>query len=409
MTPVFCCGFECGQLASGSTVGQHWLIGAGTPTISTSTVRNGARSLRCNPTASTAYVTSPALGSLNTVVTRVAVYFATLPNVDREVATYTSHTGAGLYFKASDSKLYPGYNSGTITFGSTGVTVTTGQWYYIDIKINASTNPWTIDVSVNGATTTQLIRSVAGQTTSDNLLLGFIGGSTTADVFYDDVVISLTGVDYPIGDGYVNHFVPTADGTHNIAGAADFGRTLTGTDILNATTTAYQLVDDVPLESGASVDWINLIAPPNVTDYVECIFGAASGISTPTVAPRAVEVIAGIHQAGTGTGNMAIRLNDNGTTDDVYTATTVAGTTTVIYKRKHYAAGPAGAWTVAAGAGNFNNIRMRFGSPAAVDANPDQYLDCIMIEAEFAAVVLTPSIPNKIYSYQQAVRRASYW
>jgi hypothetical protein len=185
----------------------------------------------------------------------------------------------------------------------------------------------------------------------------------------------------------LNHFVPTSDGTHNIAGAADFERTLTGTDILNATTTAYQLVDDVPLESGASVDWINMVAPPNATDYVECIFGPASGISTPTAGPRAVEVIAGIHQAGTGTGNMEIRMNDNGTNNVLYTATAVAGISNVAYKRKHYGTNIAngGAWTIS-GAGNFNNLRVRFGSPAAVDANPDQYFDCIMIEAEFAEV-----------------------
>src|SRR6185369_9813564 len=103
----------------------------------------------------------------------------------------------------------------------------------------------------------------------------------------------------------------------------------------------------------ASVDWINIVAPPNATDYVECIFGPASGIQIPIAGPRAVEIIAGIHQAGTGTGNMEIRINDNGTTNAMYSATTVAGVTSVAYKRKHYATAinGGGAW-LATNSGN---------------------------------------------------------
>jgi hypothetical protein len=230
---------------------------------------------------------------------------------------------------------------------------------------------------------------------------------TTGDVYYDDVLVSHTGADYPLGPGAVGTFVPTSDGTHNVAGAADFRRTLTATDILNSTTDAYQLIDDVPLESGSSVDWINMVAPPNATDYVECIFGAAPWTQVPIRAPRAVEIVAGIHQAGTGTGNMEIRINDNGTMDTFYTATTVAGSTSVAYKRKHYATAPTGgAWTVVSGNGNFNNLRMRFGSPAAVDANPDQYLDCIMIEAEFAEAA-PPQRPQ--LNINQTVKRAAFF
>jgi hypothetical protein len=207
------------------------------------------------------------------------------------------------------------------------------------------------------------------------------------DVFFDDLLLGATGPDYPFGSGYTNHFVPTADGSHNVASTNDFERTLTGTDIDNATTTAYQLVDDVPLESGASVDWINMVAPPNATDYVECIFGPAPGIRIPTVPPRHVEVQAGIHQFGTGPGNMEIRIVDNGGANAMYSATAVAGVTTVAYKRVSYpnAVNGGGPWLIGGGGnGDFLDLRVRFGSPAALDVNPDQYFDCIMIEAEFS-------------------------
>lgn len=371
MTPIFCCGFECGQFIASST-NSHWQSIVGSPVFSTTTVRSGARSFRANASASTCQIQSFSwTGSLDNVG-RLYIYFATLPDADCTLVNLVR----SIRFKSSDSKLYTWDGS---SFIGSGVSVTTGVWYRIEWKYDHTGT--TFDAQVDGVALGQI--SAALSITFLNL--GVLT-TCTADVFFDDVVISQTGADYPIGAGYVNHFVCTSDGTHNIAGAGDFERTLTGVDILNSTTTAYQLIDDVPLESGAGVDWQNMVAPPNATDYVECVFGPAPGISTPTVGPRAVEVILGYHQAGTGLGNMEVRMNDNGTTDATYSATAVAGVTSIAYKRKQYATAIAGggAWTVVSGNGNFNDLRVRFGSPAAVDANPDQYFDCIMIEAEFA-------------------------
>lgn len=386
-TPVHCCGFECGTTRvddSGGTSTHLFLSGTGS--ISTTTVRTGSRSGRLNPTAATAYFASGQFTGSNYYVARAYVRFATLPSATTEILTATYVPEAGAYFNASDNKIYAG--SGTASLGASGVSVTTGVWYRIDVGVDAHTNPWTIDVQVDGVACGRQTRA-ASATTYTFANVGFRATACTADMFIDDWITSQTIADYPIGAGYVNHFVPTSDGTHNIAGTGDFQRTLTGTDILNATTTAFQLVDEVPLEATVT-DWINMVAPPNATDYVECVFGPAPGISTPTTAPRAVEVICGINQAGTGTGNMEIRLNDNGTTNTFYTATGVAGVAVAsgqIFKRKHYPTAPTGgAWTVVSGAGNFNNLKIRFGSPAAVDANPDQYFGCAMVEAEFQEV-----------------------
>jgi hypothetical protein len=391
-TPTFCCGFECGQLG---IVGQHWQDAGGTGvfSFSTSTKRSGDRSLRCNPSAQTSQLANGAYSTTSqTLVARAYVYFATLPTTND--VSLIAFTRGLARFSVSDNKIYA--HTG-FAAGATGVAVTTGQWYRIDIKVNSSANPWTVDVSVDGVACGQATRaSAAANNNAIELLVG--GSSWSGDVFIDDFVMSITDADYPIGAGKVEHFIPTSDGTHNIAGAGDFQRTTTGTDILNATTTAYQLVDDVPLESGSGTDWINMVAPPNATDYVECVFGPASGISTPTTAPRAVEVIAGIRQAGTGTGNMLIQLNDNGTTATVYTATTVAGVTTIAYKRAHFADPPSAAsvWNVNndGSDGDFRDLRVRFRSPAAVDANPDQYFTGVMIEAEFEVITGTEVFPG---------------
>jgi hypothetical protein len=400
-TPIFCCGFECGQIGGATpTLGRHWGVGTGTaPTIDTGTVRSGARSLRCTAAAGTAV--APSLTYTDgSVVGRVYLRFASLPTADTYVLKFSG--GEGLRYAIADSKLY--CHAGAVD-GATGVSVTTNTWYRLDVRLDKGT--FKLDAQVDGTALGDVDFSAGAQTT---ISLGVIE-TATADIYYDDVILSQTLADYPLGAGEVFHFVPTADGTHNVAGTADFRRTLTATDILNATTTAFQLVDDVPLESGASVDWITMLAPPNATDYVECIFGPAPGISAPTTGPRFVEVIAAIHQAGTGAGNMEIRMNDNGTLDAMYSATGVAGIVTITYKRKGYAVAIAGggAWVIGGGGnGDFTDLRVRFGSPAALDVNPDQFFDCIMIEAEFAPAVVVERLPTAIL-VTQAVQRAANW
>lgn len=405
-TSTFACGFECGQIGSSGGVGQHWSAVGTPPTFSTTTVRSGSRSLRINFTNSNAMRAACVLGSVGSHVGRVYIRFATLPTVDARVLELVNQDA--IYYKTSEGKLYLRRNSDGVE-GASGVSVTTDVWYRIDWKRDTSGS--TMDAQVDGVALGQLALTDTSNYAINLCAVSISGGSLyDVDCFYDDLIISQTLADYPLGAGYVNHFVPTADGTHSVAGANDFERGDTGTDILNATTDAYLLVDDVPLDDTTpdTNDSIALVAPPSANDYVEVVFGPAPGISTPTAGPRAVEVICGIHQAGTGTGNMALRMNDNGALDDVYSATGVAGTTTLTYKRKHYADPPsaASAWTVVSGNGNFNNVRLQFGSPAAVDANPDQYLDCAMIEAEFVEVVVIPRFPPT-RNVNQATNRAA--
>jgi hypothetical protein len=190
----------------------------------------------------------------------------------------------------------------------------------------------------------------------------------------------VTSVDYPLGAGQGWCGVPTSDGTHNVAGAADFRRGDTTTDITNATTTAFQLVDEVPLDDATpdADDHIRIVAPANVTDYVELVFGPASGFVAITGTINGVEAIGEVFAAGTGLSDEIIRLNDNGTLNIIYDGTAVAGVTTGTYKRKHYATAPSTgiAWTAAL----VNGIRWRYGY--ATDANPDKSLMCGMLEVD---------------------------
>jgi hypothetical protein len=268
-------------------------------------------------------------------------------------------------------------------YGTYG-TMPTGQWVLVDMKLVIGNPTTTLDMQINGVAFGQAVRTAVPEiATLVGITLGTNSGAAL-DLYFDDVLQSHTAADYPLGAGKVEHFIPTADGTHNIAGAADFRRSATATDITNATTTAYQLIDDVPVKSGSISEYINLIAPPNATDYVEVVLGPAPGISTPTTAPRAVEtIIAKAKGTGTGTNNLRIALNDNGTTNDIFNGDTTTASPTADFVRKHYADPPsvATAWTVVAGNGNFNNVRMRCYSS---DAAPDPWWASAMLEAEFA-------------------------
>lgn len=382
-TSVFACGFEEGAF------GPHWTAGANVPTLETTSPISGLRSLRCTVAAaqSNRNATTVASFGAGLIVARFKMKFVTLPSTGLQLFHLSGNEGTGV--RCTGGFIMAICNGFAV---SGGVAVVTGVPYVIDLKIDRRANPWTVDVQVSGIPSTQATSADAADTSAQQLVIGQQQGSGTSmtmDVLFDDIVISTTEADYPIGPGFVHPFVPTADGTHNIAGAADFQRGNSGTDILNATTTAFQLIDDVPMPSGTvdEADNIRAVAPPNATDYPECVFGPAAGIATPTVAPRGVEVMLAHHQIATQTGQSVVELNDNGTIDTIFDTGAAAGVVTYRYARKHYAAGPAGPWVIGGGGnGDFTDLRVRFRAP---DAVPDQCLDAVMIEAEFDGPLLT--------------------
>lgn len=383
------CGMECGIIDAN----VHWGFVGTPPAFSTSTVRTGARSMRFNTTSAIMGIsTSFSLYSNNDHhVGRFYIYIVSHPSpTDFAIAGYGSIpvTGPSVRLVSGDvgeRKIYAAIGS---TLGATGVNVNLNQWYRIDYDFNVNiAGADFCDVQVDGVACGQATGTgVSGH--SNNDLLGALA-AVTADLYIDDFVCSATAADYPIGPGYGAPFIPTADGAHNIAGAADFKRGAAGTDITNSTTNAHLLVGKVPLPAAVVTDdYINAIAPPNATDYVECVFGPAGALIAPTTPPQAVDVIVAYHQAATQSGNIRLALNDNGTTDDVLNLT-AAGQTTLRYARKQYAAGPAGAWVIGGGGnGDFNDIRMRFLSS---DPAPDQYWDAAMIEADFPLGTLLPN------------------
>ena len=388
---VFCCGGECGVATS--SAGHAAKNGSGTLSWDTTTFRSGLRSIRFVSAANNVYIEASATGLNVRTVGRFYVRFATLPNADCIIAGISSADGPAVTFKVSDSKLYASIGT---NFGASGVSVTTGIWYRVDFNflIQSGGSPDLSDAQIDGVAVGQASFDNAGLTSAATIAFG-IRNTCTADLYIDDIAVSNTAADYPLGAGHVISSIPDADGTHNVAGANDFERTLTGTDITNGTTTAWQLVADRPLPTTA-VDFINGIAPPNSTDYVELDYAAFTG---ETLAPNGVECIFVHHDAsGAGTNSFTITLRHNtgATSANVFSGTTNVGAT-ITYKRAHFATIPGGAaWTLAAA----NDLRTRF---LVADASPDPYIDALMLEADFPERSMPPMFHRPRYAWNRRV------
>lgn len=398
-TPIFCCGFECGILSGGATVNTEHFQGAnGSPGLSTTTVNNGARSFRANDVASSTFIVKVFSASNELrLIGRIYIYFATLPSADTPLVNHgDSSSGPCVAFKNSDSSIYAGVmTTGAITFGASGVIVRTGVWYRIDFdsQITVGGND-TCNVQVDGAAVGQATATGANAG-NGQIWVGNIN-TCTADIFFDDVLLSLTGADYPLGPGKILSYVPDSDGTHTFtttnAQKGTIAAPTGGGNITSATNDAFNWVNGIPLLGGAA-DNTRLInqATASALQYAEVDFQP----TTEVVPPRAVEVITADRQAGTAAGVFQTKLNDNGTENAIANAGSVSGTTSDKYVTKQYATMPAdsAAWTLT----RFNALKARFGYSS--DATPDQYWRGIMIEAEFALPVLPiPTMNRVIYN-----------
>lgn len=403
-TPVFCCGMECG------TVSAHWtLTGAGV-TFDTTRFNNGLRSIRCNLAGAAGSALS--ISELNitiiapsVLVMRAYIFISTAPTSSTNpiiVGLHSITAGVpdhGLVYDVTALNYFLG-PAESASAGST-ITISTGVWHRIDLRVDGTANPWLLDGQVDGVAFTQ--RSISrAATTFDNVRCGSSSGTPTYDIYHDDILMSGISADYPLGDGKVLSFVPNADGTHTSTNSDIVEGTIAtpvGADITVATTDAFNWVNARPILGGAT-DNTRLINHrlAAVTEYAEVDFEPTAEAS----APRAVEVLTVDRQAATQVGVFSTKLNDNGT-ENVIINRTGAGVVTDRYVTKQYATMVGGgAWTLA----RFNALKARFGYSS--DATPDQYWRGIMIEAEFA-VVLPPGLGPAQGELTERQQSASIW
>lgn len=385
LSPVFCCGFECGVSNA-----AHFTLGTNTSFVTSPVNGGGLRALRCNATTANTNAVAFLAASATRFVGRVYVYFTTLPSADCSLVTTSSTLASGpsVRFKQSDSKLYAAV--GTV-LGATGVVVTTGVWYRVDFDFNIQTAAVDFcDIQVDGTACGQATATGVSASTA-NFYVGGLTGTPTHDIYFDDLVLSNTAADYPVGAGKVLSLVPAADGTHTFttthAILGTTGAPTTGGNITSATTTAFGYVNARPVGGGvadATRLWNQATAA--AAEYAEVTIEQ----TTETSAPRAVEVLCIAREASSTGCNSHFKVNDNGTEAVVYDMISPAGNSDE-FKSLQFALMPADSagWTLA----RFKALKLRWGYSS--DATPDVYCRGWMVEAEFAiagSVTVTPPI-----------------
>lgn len=250
-------GFEHGVVsANGGGLGRTVTGTAPRIEIIADAARTGGYGLKIAPTASAAgRLEGPKHAEVAVWAASVYVKFAALPTADSVVIQGEATAGTAnpsIVFNNSTGKLCLAVansdNTSIADKADFGAVVTTDTWYLVDLRFNVSANPWALIARMDGANEGSTT-SAQGADTIDAIRFGHTGAAGPAHTtYFDDVVISGTSGDYPIGAHAVAGLLPAGDGTHNAG--TNIMENQAGTDI--GTVTAYDLVDDVPMSTATT-------------------------------------------------------------------------------------------------------------------------------------------------------------
>jgi len=256
VTPNYLSGFESGAVSAVTTglpgtglFDEVHTVG-GTPTAQSTVKRNGDYSLRVAKNNAGASYVLRVLGG-TTGVERVAVRFATLPSTDLDRFMgmgITAGNSLRIGYIASSNKLEVHFANGTKVAASS--TVTAGAWHVIELNLNVGADPRTADWRVDGVDQTAASSAEAAST----LASVWWGSVNPGDVFtanYDDVLVSTTPADYPLGDGKVLALRPNSSTGTSVFSNDD------GTPV-NAT--SHTRLDDNPMVSTTDNVYQNAIS-----------------------------------------------------------------------------------------------------------------------------------------------------
>jgi hypothetical protein len=387
-TTDFCCSAGCGIDAQGQSTGvRHWAVaGTGTvePDAQQAVVRTPGRwAYRFNTVGASGARRLQRDFAAGTVQTaRFALYFATLPNADANLAQFAAAAGANPHLRYLTAGEELSVSLGDLTVSVGRYSVTTGVWYIVEIEgdVASGTRAMVARVRQDGESDSEVTSlSITAAIAASTLTTFKIGNAidataNEADVYFTDIVHSSTDGDYPLGDGKGIALRPNADGTHNVGATTSFLYD-NATELPSTTPTdTYTYVDD-------TLD--------NITDFM-----AAAGVNEEEFLeweledlPEAdsingAEVVVAYHSSATTASNTStLRIVDSGTQDDVFTDLDASETSLTHYS-KHYATAPStdAAWTST----QLDDLLVRWGASwTAVDLDPVPFLDAVAVEVDY--------------------------
>lgn len=382
MAVIYLTGFEYGltPVTSGGGLATGINGAGGDVVIETTTVRSGGYSLKVSPAGVTAARLSKGV-SAGVVVGRMYIRFNSLPAGDIRFGYFSAALGSAcnLQFQNSTSYLGIQWGTGSITYKPTAISANT--WYRLDYLVDMASNPRTCDWQLDGSAATQVTSSETGST-CDGLRWGTNNNSDVYTCFYDDMIYTDTSGDYPIGEGQVVGLSPTSDGTHNPG--TNVMEDASGNDI--GAVTAYNLLDDVPLDTGGAADRVQQTVN-GTGNYAEVVFAAIPSAS----AVNGAWGLLAYQSASTASNQGAtIMSHDNFSSfSDIFGNPTTRGDMSEAseFYKSAVITDPGGGWT------GSETLKARIGYSG--DANPDPYWDALMIELDY--VPGTPPAGQPMY------------
>lgn len=331
-------GFEHGVTANGTGGNVYPTVNAGgTLSIVASRRGAGARALERAASASGGSFQINLPSSSVVVVGVFYVYFTTLSLGATNRQIYNLRNGGnniaflGVILTGGSHKFR--MTAGAATQDSAAISLNT--MYRIDYRatLNDGADTIVVDWSINGAAQTQASGSTV-QTTITNLLFGNctnLGGGETMTCEWDDMALSTTSGDYPIGDIEVVSLAPTNIDLANSNTPTDF-QTDGGIDPVAGD---FAKLDDAPLTASLT-DWI----AQDVTGTGKFL---QLDIANPVGTPLGVGVSAAVTNDASATCRYEYRSRQSDATE-VATQVTINPTTAGAYLR-HFIPPPSGGWT----------------------------------------------------------------
>jgi len=372
--------FDWGTTA-GLTVGANPLFhsSVGSPEIVTTAPRNGTHHLRLQASAAAESVTRTIPGPAPSVgVIRVNVRFPTsLPGADLELFALVGQTNSVVVRYVSASQKL-GVKIGTGAEQLSAATVTADTWHAVDLRWDPRAATHTADWQLDGVDQAQASFSAGASELLVSWRLGWTAAST-GEVFYDDVVLAVTGGNYPLGDHKVVLLAVDPAGTLTVSGSAASFSTFTNNGTINSTfdaTTARDAIDEVPPTVGATADGFVQDATA-ANDYVEIPMATYNASGTASI--RTVRMLA-VGWAASGTAATIGFRSWDGTTesgllsgDPGFDNSTTAPAWVVVNVPR-----PTGGWTQA----KLDALAFRVGF--STDAAPDIGIHAVYAEVAVA-------------------------
>lgn len=240
--------WQSGWELNSITTDVEWsnVTGAGA-TIQTAVTRSGGYAARTNPTAATAFFRYHySTTNLSTFAyLRVYMRIAALPGANTTVVRFVDNANnqcAQLRLTATGTLVLLDAASNPV--GSASAALSLNQWYRIELGLDASSAPGSVEARIDGATFASGANSA--QAPWARVLFGPVV-SATCDIYWDDAALndnSGTLQNSWPGDGKILHLVPAATGDANA-----WNNTANGA----GSTANWQLVSDVPPDDATTL------------------------------------------------------------------------------------------------------------------------------------------------------------